>query len=100
VSRGAQAAWLALLTAVDLVALPFAFLGATLAPAVFRSGAPAMSWSVTALFVSFLLVTILAPIAAWSAFLLRQARVAWMFALAPVVWIAAVAGFSLVAWLS
>jgi hypothetical protein len=99
-SRGAQAAWLAFLTAADIVALVLAFAGAALSPVVFRSDNPALPWTATTIFVVFLLVTILAPLAAWGAFLLRRPRAAWAFGFAPLIAAAAAAGFVIVAWLA
>jgi hypothetical protein len=99
VTRRGQATWLAVLTLIDLLVLPFAFAGAALSPVLFQIRNPTLGWSVVTLFVSFLLVAVLAPAAAWAAFLLKRPRAAWMFGLAPVLWIAAILGFSLFAWL-
>jgi hypothetical protein len=98
-TRRGQAAWLVALTLVDLVALPFAFAGAALSPVLFKIRNAALGWGVTTLFVSFLLVAVLAPPAAWAAYLLKRPRAAWAFGLVPILWIAAILGFSLFAWL-
>ena len=97
-SRKLEAIWLAVATGLSLLAAPFGAVAAILAPMLFDPHQnlynPA-AWIAFLLMISFWIVCIAAPYAAWVAYLRRATLLTWMAMATPLLWaLAAVASMN------
>lgn len=81
-----QTVLLALATLVHVALAPVAFALAVLSPTWFEIGGAGLGWAMALLSFSFLLAVIAAPFAAWAAYAMRRAKLAWIAAGAPLLW--------------
>jgi hypothetical protein len=90
-SRGWQAFWLVLGTAICLAVLPFGAIFAIMSPLVFDGPGNLLNpvaWLAFLLVIGLWIVCILAPFGAWAAFVRRQQALSLAAMAAPFAWVA------------
>ena len=89
-----EAVWLAIASALSILAAPVGGLAAILSPMVFDPHQNLLNpaaWIAFLLIVSFWAVCLAAPYGAWVAYLRKTRTLAWLAMSAPLVWVLAAA---------